>query len=85
MTKINTNKNITLKLEQEATNLRKNFLKSIENNELIQRLKQCSDTIADGSNANDKSSIDENIKHLFLFQKMKNCMNFYEITKCLKT
>lgn len=54
MAKLNTTKNITLKLEQEATDLRQQFLKSIESNELIQRLKQCSDIIADNSNDNDK-------------------------------
>ena len=49
----------TPQLTQEATQLRQNFLKSIKNNELIQRLKQCSDIIAGDSNTNDKESIDE--------------------------
>lgn len=84
MTKINTTKNITLKLEQEATNLRKNFLKSIENNELIQRLKQCSDTIADNSDVNDKSSIDEKYQALVFISENEELYEFLRNNKVFK-
>lgn len=80
MTKINTTKNITLKLEQEATNLRKNFLKSIENNELIQQLKQCSDTIADNSNA----LIDEKYQALVFISENEGLYEFLRNNKVFK-
>ena len=54
----------TFELTKEATDLRQQFLKSIESNELIQRLKQCSDIIAGDSNANDKASTDEKYQAL---------------------
>lgn len=74
MAKINTTKNITLKLEQEANNLRKNFLKSIKNNELIQRLKQCSDIIANDS----KASIDEKYQALVFISENEELYEFVQ-------
>jgi hypothetical protein len=84
MTKLKTTKNITLTLSQEATDLRQQFLKSIENNELIQRLKQCSDTIADSSNANDKSSIDEKYQALVFISENEELYEFLRNNKVFK-
>lgn len=69
-------KHTTLELEQEATQLRQNFLKSIKNNELIQRLKQCSDIIAGDSNANDKESIDEKYQALVFISENEESYEF---------
>lgn len=80
MAKINTTKNITLTLSQEATDLRQQFLKSIENNELIQRLKQCSDTIADSSNA----SIDEKYQALVFISENEELYEFLRNNKVFK-
>ena len=84
MTKINTTKNLTLKLAQEATDLQQQFLKTIENNELIQRLKQCSDTIADNSNSNDKSSIDEKYQALVFISENEELYEFLRNNKVFK-
>ena len=80
MAKINTTKNITLTLSQEATDLRQQFLKSIENNELIQRLKQCSNTIADSSNA----SIDEKYQALVFISENEELYEFLRNNKVFK-
>lgn len=80
MAKINTTKNITLTLSQESTDLRQQFLKSIENNELIQRLKQCSDTIADSSNA----SIDEKYQALVFISENEELYEFLRNNKVFK-
>ena len=80
MAKINTTKNITLTLSQEATVLRQQFLKSIENNELIQRLKQCSDAIADSSNA----SIDEKYQALVFISENEELYEFLRNNKVFK-
>lgn len=80
MAKINTTKNITLTLSQEATDLRQQFLKSIENNELIQRLKQCSDAIADSSNA----SIDEKYQALVFISENEELYEFLRNNKVFK-
>lgn len=80
MAKINTTKNITLTLSQEATDLRQQFLKSIESNELIQRLKQCSDTIADNSNA----SIEEKYQALVFISENEELYEFLRNNKVFK-
>ena len=80
MAKINTTKNIILTLSQEATDLRQQFLKSIENNELIQRLKQCSDTIADSGNA----SIDEKYQALVFISENEELYEFLRNNKVFK-
>lgn len=80
MNQIDTTKNITLQLEREATSLRQSFLKSIENNELIQRLKQCSDIIADNSNA----SIDEKYQALVFISENEELYEFLRNNKVFK-
>lgn len=80
MAKINTTKNITLTLSQEATDLWQQFLKSIESKELIQRLKQCSDTIADNSNA----SIEEKYQDLVFISENEELYEFLRNNKVFK-
>lgn len=80
MTKLKTTKNITLTLSQEATDLRQQFLKSIENNELIQRLKQCSDTINDSNN----TSIDEKYQALVFISENEELYEFLRNNKVFK-
>lgn len=70
----------TLQLTKEATDLRKQFLKSIESNELIQRLKQCSDTITDDSNA----SIDEKYQALVFISENEELYEFMRYNQIFK-
>lgn len=60
--------------------MRQQFLKSIENNELIQRLKQCSNTIADSSNA----SIDEKYQALVFISENEELYEFLRNNKVFK-
>lgn len=62
----------TLQLTKEATKLRQDLIKSIENNKLIKRLKQCSDIIADESNA----SIDEKYQALVFISENEELYEF---------
>lgn len=68
----------TFQLTKEATQLRHDLIKSIENNALIQRLKQCSDIIADDSNANsnDKALIDEKYQALVFISENEEWYEF---------
>lgn len=73
--KAKTSHTATLQLVQEATKLRQDFIKSIGNNKLIKRLKQCSDIIADKSDA----SIDEKYQALVLISENEE---LYEFIRC---
>ena len=64
----------TLQLVQEATKLRQDFIKSIGNNKLIKRLKQCSDIIADDNNTN--VSIDEKYQALVFISENEELYEF---------
>lgn len=64
----------TLQLVQEATKLRQDFIKSIGNNKLIKRLKQCSDIIADDNNIN--VSIDEKYQALVFISENEELYEF---------
>ena len=73
--KAKTSHTATLQLVQEATKLRQDFIKSIGNNKLIKRLKQCSDIIVDKSDA----SIDEKYQALVLISENEE---LYEFIRC---